>query len=220
MWSRLVTSFYVTPLLHPSTVRQGQWHREPAQQVYLNRVVSRHKKGLKPYDWQVSLPPPGSYLYPNLWQLDQWWQEFLDGDFDAISHDLETAGQFIICDGLTPFHVESGRCGRSLCLRFRGHGGSRWFRTYREHCAAVDWLGRALAHPGVAFVGHNVVGFDIPILLDHGFTIEGPIIDTMVLQSRAYPELQKGLQFCATMFVGAPAWKGMVKEQDEGEGKG
>jgi hypothetical protein len=41
----------------------------------------------------------------------------------------------------------------------------------------------------------------------------------MVLMSRAYPEFQKGLQFCATLFLGAPAWKRMVKDTDDGAEK-
>lgn len=212
-------NFYITPTIHPTTIRQGNWNKEPAQHAYLKRLVESVNAGEAPRDWQTDSPPPGSYLYPNLAQLDSWWDEFKEGDYDAISHDLETAGQFIICTGLTPLHIETGRVGRSLCLRFRGHGGTRWWATYAEHERATRWLGKVLADPLVSFVGHNVVGFDIPILKRHGFEINGPIEDTMVLMSRAYPEFQKGLGYCATLFLWAPAYKRMVKDVDDGAEK-
>jgi len=211
--------FYVTPLVHPTTVRQGNWHLEPAQQAYLTRLVENEKANLPPPTWNTAEPPPGAYLYPSLAQLDEWWTEFKAGGYDAISHDLETAGQFIICDGLTPLDTTTGRVGSSLCLRFRGHDGVRWWASYTEHERAVRWLGKVLADPTISFVGHNIVGFDIPILKQHGFDVAGPLIDTMVLMSRAYPEFKKGLGYCATLFLWAPAWKLMVKDTDDGAEK-
>ena len=217
--SPLQNTFYHTALIHPVTIRSGNYHKEPAQQTYLCRVVENEKKSQDPKDWNTHEPPVGSYLYPSLTQLDEWWDEFLAGGYDAISHDLESAGQFIICDGLTPLNSKTGEIGRSLCLRFRGVGGCRWWPSWKDHHAAVQWLGKVLSHPGIAFVGHNVVGYDIPILREHGFTLGGPVIDTMVLMSRAYPEFPKGLQFCATLFLEAPAWKRMVKDTDDGAEK-
>jgi len=214
-----VPEFWVTPLIHPQTIRAGQYSKEPAQQVYLDRLVRNEKAGLSPKRWNTTEAPEGSYLYPSLRQLDEWWDEFKEGGYDAISHDLETAGQFIICDGLTPIQLGSGRIGRSLCLRFRGVGGSRWWANHADHARAVEWFAKVLGDPVITFVGHNVVGFDIPILLEHGFEIPGEILDTMVLQSRAYPEFQKGLQFCSTLFLWAPAWKRMVKVEDDGSEK-
>jgi len=214
-----VASFYITPLIDPETIRKGQWEREPVQQIYLNRLVAQHKTGQPPRDWNTSRPPPGALLYPTLNQLDEWWTEFKAEGYDAISHDLETAGQFIIMDGLTPLRLSDSQLGRPLCLRFRGYRGCRWWSKYSEHTRAVAWLGKVLMDPDVTFIGHNVVGFDIPILNAHGLPVQGPILDTMVLMSRAYPELQKGLGFCATMFVGAPAWKLMTKQQAGAEGE-
>jgi len=217
-----VTSFYITPLMDPDTIRRGQLEKEPVQQAYLNRLVREMKENGAPTVWDTSKPPPGALLYPTLNQLDQWWINFKEGGYDAISHDLETAGRYIICDGLTPLRIDTGTLGQSLCLRFRGRYGHHWWPNRSEHNKAVSWLGMVLAEPSVSFVGHNIVGFDIPILHDHGFEVAGPILDTMVLMSRAYPELQKGLGFCATLFTGAPAWKRMVRSEAnmEGEGKG
>jgi len=214
-----MTQFYVTPLTHPSTIRGGQWARGPAQQTYLSRLVAREKQGLDPVDWDTSKPPPGSYLYPSLAQLDEWWDLFKEGPYDAISHDLETAGQYIICDGLTPLCVATGELGPSLCLHFRGHNGVRWWRTYGDHYRAVCWLGKVLADPAVAFVGHNVISFDLPFLAANDLPVAGPALDTMVLMSRAWPEIPKGLQFTATLLLGAPAWKRMVKAEDDGAEK-
>jgi len=213
------SKFYVTPVMDPATIRKANWEREPAQQIYLNRLVERHKNGQPPVQWNTDKPPPGGILYPSLTQLAEWRRELDEGDFDAISHDLETAGQFVICDGITPFNLRTGHIGRPICLRFRGHGGHRWWPSFREHCEAVNFLGDLLADPGLAFVGHNIVGFDIPFLESLGFTVGGPIIDTMVLMNRAYPELPKGLQFTATLFCGAPAWKRMIKDTDDGAEK-
>ena len=214
-----MTSFYVTALMDPNQIRQGQWSKEPAQQLYLDRLVEREKAGDPPIQWDTTKPPPGSLLYPSIPQLRQWWTDFKKEGYNAISHDLETAGQFIICDGLTPLNLDTGKVGPSLCLRFRGHGGVRWWNSFTKHTEAANWLGKVLADPEVSFVGHNVVGFDIPILLEHGFEINGPICDTMVLMSRAYPEMRKGLGYCATLFCGAPAWKLAIKVEDDAPDK-
>ena len=219
-WSRPVTNtLWCTPLLHPAHITRGRWNAEEAQQNALARLVEVVKAGGEPPQWDTSQPPEGAWIYPSLSQLTDWRGEFTTAGHDAVVYDLETAGDHIICVGMMGLTLETGARGRGLCLRFRLREGRRYWPNPREHCLAVEFLSRFLDDPTVATVVHNGVSFDIPLLMEHGFRVRGPIVDTMVLSSRAYAEMPKGLQFLATRYLWAPCWKTMTDETDEPEGK-
>lgn len=213
-------TLYHTPLLHPRLIAQGQWAKEPAQKRYLERFVEGARAGtLASSLVDTNQPPPGAILRPTLTDLDTWLTEVRAEGYDALSHDLENAGRYIICDGITPLHLASGRVGRTLCLRFRGRGGKRYWSSWSDHRASVCWLGGVLRDSSLASVFHNGVGHDIRILEAHGFIVAGDIYDTMIMQFTAYSELQKGLAYCATLYNWTPFWKGMLDLEDEEDGK-
>lgn len=208
------------PVLHPAALVRGQWHKEPAQQITIDRVADYLKTGEDPNPWNIDEPPPNSILYPTLSDLKEFYEDTKAGGWDALSHDLENAGSHIICDGMTQLRLETGETGASLCLRFRIKGGALYWSNWEDHLAAVGWLWWVLADPSVAKVMHNGVTHDVPILEQMGFRVEGRLIDTMILMHTAYSELPKGLQYLATFFNGSPVWKSMTDETDEEEGKG
>lgn len=211
-------SLWVIPTIHPASLVRGQWHKEPAQQATFRRVAKALAGG-GPEVWDVNEPPEGSILYPTLRDLQEFYEDTKSGGWDALAHDIEAAGPHLICDGMTQVKLGDGSVGRSLCLRFRRQGGGLYWEDWEDHRAAVGWLWWVLADPGVAKVMHNGVTYDVPVLEELGFTVAGRLVDTMILAHTAYSEFPKGLQFCATLWNGAPVWKRLV-EDEEGEGKG
>lgn len=211
-------SLFVTPLVHPAAITRGRWNIEEAQEAYLRRLAPYIKEGREPPVWDVTQAPPGACLYPDLGDLNRWSLQ-LDGTFDAVVYDLETTGDFIICVGMVPLDLVEGTMGWPLCLRFRRQGGARYWPTPTQHLAAVEWLASHLDDPALGSVFHNGTSFDVPLLVKHGFRLRGPIVDTMVMSSRAYAEMPKGLQFLATRYLWAPVWKTLTDPDDEMEGK-
>lgn len=197
------------PLLHPSAIVQGNWHKEPLQKAYLHRILSG--------DWpkvDYTQPPPRSTLYPGLSNLEPFYQECLDMGW--VSIDIENAGDILLCVGMTAMTMTE--IGSSICLRFRTqHGGEYW--TRRELPTVVTWLDTLLGNPSLGSVFHNGIGHDVRLLRRMGFEFAGPKMDTFVMAYATYSELPRGLQFCCTYMLGLPVWKTMINE-DEPEGKG
>ena len=193
----------VTPLLHPASVLRGLEHLEPVQQAYLRRVAGYLKRGERPPIDDPSRPPPGTTLFPRLTDLT----EFESGLTNGLALDIENAGSYLLCIGLTQVNVDSWEVGRTLVLPFRLRGGVRYWRSPAEHARAVEWLFRLLAREDLAKVFHFGVTHDVPLLEEMGFEVRGRLIDTAVLAHAAYLELPLGLQFNAVLYSGATPWK-------------
>jgi hypothetical protein len=198
----------VIPLLHPASVVRGQWAKEAAQEIYIQRT----KAWNWPFDGHIDLAkgPPGSVLFPSLANLNEFRAQVKDG----VSIDLENAGKYTICMGLTALDMDTLEPGPSLCLRWRLAKGVRYW-TWPDHLKAAEWAYDLLADPTIAKVFHNGVTHDVPLLEADGFRVEGRLIDTMILMRLAYSEMQSGLQFCGTLWLGMPVWKSMLDEEDE-----
>jgi hypothetical protein len=164
-------------------------------------------------------PPAGAILRPSLSQLRQWSASLYADGYDALAIDIESAGDYLLCVGLTPMHFDTGGIGPTLCLPFRTQGGAQYWHTRSELVVAVELLGGWLADPSLTKVFHFGLLHDVPFLRRMGFDVEGRIVDTAAVSHTAYTELPKGLQFLATLYAGAPVWKRLVDEDDETEGK-
>lgn len=209
------------PIQHPGAIVRGAWSKEPAQELYLRRIWQwlKGKRELPLMD--INSPPPNSKIFPTQEDLWEFTKQFVpEGDMDAVSIDIENAGPHIICVGCTAFSIESNVLGESVCTRFRRRGGSPWYSTRRELVEAVRWLYDLLDRSEIYMVFHNGVTHDVPILEDLGFSVQGKLLDTMGLQHTCYPEMSKGLQYCATLYNWAPVWKTLVDLEDEEDGKG
>jgi hypothetical protein len=158
----------------------------------------------------ITKPPPNSVLFPTLEDLARFDKQLrLFGSGLVI--DLETAGPHIICAGLgvaTPQGM-----GLKVCLRFRTKGGGLYW-SWPDHLKATEWLAKWLADDTIAKIFHYGVGFDVRVLEDLGFEVNGRIIDTMGMAHTAYSEAPKGLQWLATTWLGTPRWKDLVDEKD------
>jgi len=136
-----------------------------------------------------------------------------------ISCDIESAGTHIICIGLTQLCLPSGKIGRTICVWFRKRGGDCWWPSDGSDLRhIVGSLFVLFRDPGVGWVFHNGVTFDVPILEEIGFDIQGDLLDTLVLQHTAYSEMQKGLAFCATLWLWSKNWKVAIKDEEDEKG--
>jgi hypothetical protein len=120
---------------------------------------------------------------------------------------------------MVPFNSQTGELGPAVCLRFRIRGGHSYWQSRADHDKAVALYSSVLSSPDHYFVGHNVVGYDVPVLESLGFVVGGPILDTMIMVNRAYSEFPKGLQWVSTLFLWAPVWKTLTDEEDDVDGK-
>ena len=210
----------INPIQHPGAVVRGAWQKEPCQETYLRRLGLWLKGKVETPEIDVDQAPPDSILFPTVDDLYWFTQsQFDNAQLSAVSIDIENAGSHIICIGCTALSLETGEIGWSVCARFRRRGGGLWWKSNRDLLGAIEWLYDLLQREEVAKVFHNGVVYDVPILEELGFTVRGRLIDTLNLAHCAYPELSKGLQFCATLYLWSPCWKLLSDEADEAEGK-
>jgi hypothetical protein len=134
--------------------------------------------------------------------------------------DIENAGQFLICIGFTLLRPETWEVGRTIVFRVLRRDGVLHWPRQEDRERMVRSMGGILESPDVLMAFHNGVGHDIPFLMDLGFDVKGRIVDTMVLSHTAVSEFPKGLQWCATLYLGAPVWKTLVHPEEEEDSKG
>ena len=225
---------WITPILSPDSIRKGQWQKEQPQKTYLRRVKQVLNRGDESYpEMDINSPPPRTTLFPTPDEIEDFVEETLDGIFRPvqnasrqqagrwthISCDIESAGTHIICIGLTQLCLPSGKIGRTICVWFRKRGGDCWWDSDNSDLRhIVGSLFVLFRDPGVGWVFHNGVTFDVPILEEIGFEIQGDLLDTLVLQHTAYSEMQKGLAFCATLWLWSKNWKVAIKDEEDEKG--
>lgn len=204
----------VLPLMDPATIPRGQWHEEPAQVQYLRHLREVLDGERIPED--IHKDPPRTLSFPTLATLQGF--DRAGPDYDHLSLDIENAGKYLLCIGLTWFNTSPLDVGPTLVLPFRVYLGHKYWR-WDDHVHAVEhldnWLG---GHHTKVF--HNGVTHDVPLLRGMGFRVKGPWLDTMYLTHWLYPEMRKGLQYQCTLHLGMPHWKALLDEDDEEEGKG
>lgn len=216
---------WVVPLLHPAALIRGRWAERGAQIRYMSRAVGVTEASETP-EIHIEAPPPGSIVRPqvaDLARFDAMAAAPVVGGmaaatgpeaFTHLSVDIENAGHFTVLVGLTLF--EGRRIGPSLSLPFRTQHGMNYWEP-EEHWVATGYLYRWLADERLTKVFHNGVAHDIPLLEETGFIVAGPIEDTMIMQHYCYPEMRKALQYCATLYLGAPVWKTLLDEEEPDE---
>lgn len=200
--------YLIAPQIHPAAVLRGQEHLEPIQELYLRRVLKCARNGTTPPISDVTKPPPRSTMLPSLRDLERFRAQVTTG----VSLDIENAGPYLLCIGLTAIEWDTWGVGASLNLPFRLRGGVRYWKTYAEHLQAVGWLWDLLADPTVGKVFHFGVTHDVPMLEEMGFQVRGELIDTAVLAHTMYTELPLALQWNAVCYLWAQPWKQLLRE--------
>ena len=213
-------SVYINPILHPSGIIRGRWSLEPCQIKYLTRINKCIREQSPPPLVDINLPPPRCELFPTPVQIAGFVSETQGGEWDTIGVDIENAGRFIICIGITQLSLDTGEIGRTVVVRFRRRGGKLWWSNDGDLGMVVESCDDLLGDPDIGMVFHNGTTHDVPILEEVGFRVRGRLIDTMLLAHTAWSEIPKSLQFTSTLHIWAPVWKLLTETGDEEEGKG
>ena len=206
---------YLLPILHPSAIVRGRWPDEPAQVAYLRRVAALLKDDTVPTVVDYTQSPPRGLLFPNLEDLGTFKLAIDNLTEPCIAYDIENAGQYLLCIGMYTLDLADWTVGPGLCLPFKLRGGKDYWERWGTHLGAAGWLYDLLADPEVASLFHNGVTFDVPVLEDLGFKVEGRMLDTMVMHHYLYPEMKKGLAYLSTLYLGAGVWKTLVEEEKD-----
>jgi hypothetical protein len=153
----------------------------------------------------VHEPPPNSIGAPTLGDL----MRYRLGDFSqGVAVDVEAAGDILRGIGFTrvaDLH--------SLWCPFWRAGGAHYWPSRDQARHVVKWCDEILGNETITKVFHNGLNYDIPVqLVDAGFKVAGPIVDTMLLAHLHQPEMPKGLQWLSTAHLGIPSWKQLSKQ--------
>jgi hypothetical protein len=202
--------YFITPIAHPSSILQGRPNLEPAQVSYLRRIAADPHPTLV----DIGQLPPGCNPNPTSREIVEFTRLFKERHWSGVCLDIENAGPHLVCCGLMAVSMMDNATGPGVCIRFRKAGGDPWWPTWEEHLLAVGSLAAVLADPGITKVGHFSTQHDLPFLINLGFEVNGPLLDTAALLHAVHSELPKGLQFAATLFAGAPVWKTIKDEKD------
>jgi hypothetical protein len=206
---------YLLPLLHPAAIVRGRWADEPAQIAYLRRLAKHLKEDTVPKLEDYTQTPPGGLMFPNLEDLATFRLTLQDLSIPCVAYDIENAGPHMICIGMYGLDLETWEVGAGLCLPFKLQGGRDYWQHWKDHLEATRWLGELLGDHGIASLFHNGITFDVPVLEELGFKVEGRMLDTMVMAHYLYPEMKKGLQYLSTLYLGAGVWKSLVEEEKD-----
>jgi len=143
------------------------------------------------------------YEYANVEEALQWIQYFAEQVDKPLSVDIEVINYEVSCINLSV----DPKVGCVIPL------ADRW--TLEEEILLWHALSKLLGNPHTTKVLQNAI-FDVQFMLSrYGVYIRGPIHDTMIGHSCAYPELPKGLGFLGSIYCGAQEyWKDKVKFDD------
>ena len=115
--------------------------------------------------------------------------------------DIETYGQALACVGI----ATSSRS--ALCIPY-WDGGLWYWDNADEVLEVTQNLSELLNDPETYKVFHNGI-FDVTILEEFGFTVQGWKRDTMLMHHLVYSELKHSLAFLHSVYVREPYYKDM-----------
>ena len=207
----------MTSILSPTKVLRGRWPEALAQVMTLRRAaaVSQKLPGWEDFFVDPSVAPPGTTLWPTVKKLQGWRRHV--AKFESVAIDIEAVGQYITIIGFTLFNQIS--VGPTVVVPFKTRGGLDYWTSWEDHLAATKFCYELLDDERTEKWFHNGVTFDVPMLQEAGFSVRGPLWDTMNLAHYTYPEMKKGLQYLSTAYLGMPNWKGMLDVKDDNEAK-
>jgi uracil-DNA glycosylase family 4 len=132
----------------------------------------------------------GTNVPPEFYNTKPTLQDVIDFRFSSFCFDIETNmfTKQITMVGICarPYHV--------IVVPFQGHYIDELKRIFRE---------------AKQVIGHNIIGFDLPTLVEAGCAIPGDcqIWDTILMQHLVQPDLPHDLEFVSSIFTQKPAWK-------------
>lgn len=219
-WTPNPAGGWLLGVVHPAAIIRGSWGQDPAQITYLKRAAGV-LAGQEPHvpDWEQ--PSPKTNLWPTLAELREWRAGIGP---DGITADVEAAGNVLLMIGLRRNDDLAG-----VGVNFRGDDAELW--VWCPECRGLDgtcphprndfdevvvWLAELLADPSVPKAFHNGQSYDVPEQLERvGFVVRGFDFDTLLAAHVRLPEMRKGLEPLAALYLGVSGWKRLADVEDE-----
>lgn len=94
----------------------------------------------------------------------------------------------------------------AMCIPFFNEGGNWVWKTDEDAVRVITAVGAIMENPNVRKLMHHAL-FDTTVLMNHGFTIKGPIFDTMLAHNLVYHPASHALAFLVSIYTDYPPWK-------------
>ncbi len=182
---------------HPSAVIR-QWNLNPVVHADIGKVV---KEMTFP---EIRRPNHTLWISPTLNDLEVFYRDhIIPNQHLPLSSDIETQAEQITCIGFAP------NPDIALVLPFVDwtKPGNNYWSTAKEEKTAYNFM-RTVLNNAPCVVGQNF-GYDIKYLYKYGIAVPGYRHDTMLHTHAQQPELEKGLNFLASVHTSEASWKFM-----------
>lgn len=188
------------PTYHPAYIMRN-WD-EYITSIYDWRKVKRHSEfaGYTPLNERF-------VTFPTVDQVELFCRGILaDGRYSELAIDLET----YFCDSpfQTPIKLLGMATGpeEAYVIPFITESGNLYWQTDDDARRVIMAVASVLESPQVTKWFHNAL-FDVPILMNHGFTVVGPVMDAMVGHSIVFNHLPHSLQYLVSIYADYHPWK-------------
>ena len=156
--------------------------------------------------------PVLAYDVDRAWRAANDELEIFDVEFSGMPADLSSDNHAVCVDIETAWSPGDSGVGGYIERIGVGNEAGVWTALYNAHTKdnAVRELGR---HDRV-IVGHNLA-FDVRRLEDAGIPCVGPLFDTMLACQMLQPDIFKGLNGAASMYLDLKRWKHLSQKEPE-----
>lgn len=216
-----MTKVFAVTLVHPAAVMRGGFGHEPLAKRTLRRLSTRLRN---PAAWpllDITQPPPGctANLNPTKAEILEWLAALPDSAPDGCAVDLEGNAPNIRLVGITRIHDLN-----HIAIHLLAPGPVKIWSP-RDEAEILTMLRVKL--PTVPLWFWNGQAFDYGEMVDPPLLFDVDRLamsyykggDGMLMLRHAYAEQPAGLQYAAITFLGWCAWKWLVSQDDEEEGK-
>lgn len=192
----------VIPTFHPTHIMRQQ-HEFYTAQADWQKIAK--------YQYQKVVPEPKERfnINPTITDVEQFAYKLQDRATESqisIGLDIET---YIRDNPLqTPIKLLGIASSESeaIVIPFINQSGQLYWQTEYEAVRAAKAIGMILENPRITKIVHNSL-FDILICMNHGWTIAGPIYDTMLAHHLIYHLSKQSLAYLVSIYLDYPAWK-------------
>lgn len=192
LWSEVFRKKYI-PTVHPAATLHGTYNWRYMIQNDMAKVALEMKSP------ELVLPQRKLNIAPTFAEVSYFMHDCREAG--KFATDIEVLNHQVSCFSLAITKDEA------LTVPFVDETGGHY---WSEEDELLIWQRYAdlMGDPAIMKVNQNIVGFDIPFLLDKNHIhTRGPIGDTMIAQHIMYPHFPKGLDFIASWHTREPYWK-------------
>lgn len=193
----------IIPTYHPAYIMRQRHERETSVRDFL-KILKHSKTQLVPTFTENFNISPTVEDVETLARTVQ--MKVSQGEQVVLGMDLETTYEDSFMDTAIKLFGIAISDSTATVVPFVTQSDQEYWDSDDKLYRAIIALGSILEDPNVTKIFHNSL-FDVPVLLNHGFTVVGPIYDTMLGQYLVYHPSKHSLAYLASIYTDFPAWK-------------